>query len=148
MLTLKIENLNELRSAFASAPARVAPLLKAATIEAGKVIQRTEVKEAPHKTGGLQRSVRLTYFNIGVEIFPTAKYAPYIVTGTRPHEILPRRVKALRFRGSDGQYHYAKRVLHTGTKPNDFVARTIGLATRPVNQIFDNALKKIIEAIQ
>lgn len=147
MLTLKIENLDSLRSAFASAPVKVAPILQKATLEAGKVIRNTEVKQAPHATGNLQRSIKLNFFPIGVEIYPTANYASLVVSGTRPHEILPRRAKALRFRGKDGAWHYAKRVMHTGTKPNDFVGRTIELSTQPVNKLFNEALNQITKLI-
>ena len=148
MLTLKIDNLESLRDAFIKAPAKIAPILQKATIEAGKVLQRTEVLQAPHKTGGLQRSIKMVYKPISVEIYPSIDYAMWIVSGTRPHVIFPSRAKALRFKGKDGQIHYAKRVMHTGTQPNDFVGRTVDIATVPVNKIFNNALLEVAKIIQ
>lgn len=145
MLTLKIDNLDKLREFFTKAPAKIAPSLQKATIEAGKQIQRIEVMEAPHDTGTLQRSIKMTYRPIMVEIEPIAGYAGYVVTGTRPHLIYPTRAKALRFMGKDGKYHYAKIVKHTGTRANDFVGRTVVLAQKPVNDLFQKALEDALK---
>jgi len=147
MLKIRIENLDRLREAFSRVPAKIAPELQRATLEAGKVIRNTEVVEAPHKTGTLQRSIKLNYRPIAVEIYPTVEYAKYLITGTRAHEIYPTRAKALRFVGRDGQIHFAKKVMHTGTQPNNFVGRTVDIATEPVNKIFQGALKNIIDIL-
>lgn len=147
MVTLKIENLDRLRSAFMQAPAKVAPALTKAVIEAGKVLTRNEVMQMPHKTGALQRSVRMDYHPIGVTIYPIMSYAGYIVTGTRPHIIEARRARALRFVGRDGKIHFAKRVMHTGTVANDYVTRTVAVSSKQISVIFDNALKGILKDI-
>lgn len=147
MLTLKIENLETMRNAFAQAPVRIAPILQKAVVEAGKQTRNIEVKEAPHKTGTLQRSIKLNFFPIGFELYPTVNYAGYVVSGTQPHIIVPVRAKALRFKGRDGQYHYAKKVHHTGTKANPFVERTVDIATAPVNKVFNQALQEITKLL-
>ena len=62
-----------------------------------------------------------------MEIGATAPYAVFVHQGTRPHEILPVRAQALRFRvgGIHGQWIFRRRVWHPGTKPNPFVKRTV-----------------------
>ncbi|WP_329173335.1 hypothetical protein [Streptomyces sp. NBC_01477] len=48
----------------------------------------------------------------------------YVLDGTRPHVIRPRRARALRFQ-SGGSTVFAKVVYHPGTRPNNFLARSL-----------------------
>jgi hypothetical protein len=48
----------------------------------------------------------------------------YVIYGTRPHIIRPRRARALRFRVG-GRTVYAAYVHHPGTRPNDFLGRAL-----------------------
>lgn len=48
----------------------------------------------------------------------------YVIYGTRPHVIRPRRAHALRFEVG-GRAVYAAYVHHPGTRPNDFLARAL-----------------------
>lgn len=48
----------------------------------------------------------------------------YVLDGTRPHLIRPRRAKALRF-DIRGRVVYAAYVRHPGTRPNDFLGRAL-----------------------
>jgi hypothetical protein len=48
----------------------------------------------------------------------------FVLDGTRPHVIRPRRAKALRF-DMGGRTVFAKRVNHPGTKPNNFMAEAL-----------------------
>ncbi|MGA5497698.1 hypothetical protein ACPCSP_25375 [Streptomyces cinereoruber] len=48
----------------------------------------------------------------------------YVLDGTRPHIIRPRRKKALRFEVR-GREVFAAYVRHPGTKPNDFLGRAL-----------------------
>lgn len=155
MLTLKVENLDKLRNAFAKMPAKVAPALQRATLGAGKALQKREVSEAPHKTGTLQRSIRLSYKPIMIELEPMIDYAKYLVGGTGiygqgsgQYLIYPTRARALRFRGKDGQIHFAKVVKSNGIPPNDFVGRTIVGGTKEVNDLFDKALDEILSDLK
>lgn len=50
----------------------------------------------------------------------------FVLKGTRPHLIRPRRAKALRF-DVGGTTVFAKLVHHPGTRPNDFMARALRL---------------------
>jgi hypothetical protein len=48
----------------------------------------------------------------------------YVIYGTRPHIIRPRRARALRFEVG-GRVVYAAYVQHPGTRANDFLARAL-----------------------
>ncbi|WP_405759431.1 hypothetical protein OG234_13145 [Streptomyces sp. NBC_01420] len=50
----------------------------------------------------------------------------FVLDGTRPHVIVPRRAKALRFTVG-GDVVFARRVRHPGTRPNDFLGRALRL---------------------
>lgn len=54
----------------------------------------------------------------------TAPYALHVEYGTLPHEIFPRRKKALRWpaRGGRDGWAFAKRVMHPGTSPQPYMA--------------------------
>jgi len=55
--------------------------------------------------------------------------APFVLNGTRAHEIVPRTKKVLRFKiGST--VVYTKRVHHPGTKPNNFLWKAMITASR------------------
>ncbi|MFI2434626.1 hypothetical protein [Streptomyces sp. NPDC018693] len=48
----------------------------------------------------------------------------FVLDGTRPHIIRPRRAKALRF-DAGGQVVFAAYARHPGTRPNNFMARAL-----------------------
>jgi HK97 gp10 family phage protein len=78
-------------------------------------------QEAPEITGALKSSIvvekmgELTYI-----VGPTIDYSIYVEYGTKPHLILPRYARALRFETEDGIV-FAKKVYHPGSAPNPFV---------------------------
>ena len=78
-----------------------------------------------------------------MEIGATSPYAVFVHQGTRPHEILPVRAQALRFRvgGLHGPFIFAKRVWHPGTKPNPFVKRTVDKLIRFIRVEFLDRMK-------
>lgn len=57
-------------------------------------------------------------------------YAEYVIKGTRPHEIVPRRAKVLAFEGSGGEMVFTKRARHPGTPPNNFAHDALVIAMR------------------
>lgn len=85
----------------------------------------TAIRQAtPVRTGRLAGSwVASTgrgQFTIGTGV----EYAPYVEFGSEPHEIYPRRARALRFEAG-GEVVYARRVMHPGTRPRRFVRDVI-----------------------
>ena len=85
--------------------------------------QAIMVIQAPHRTGDLARSITVTKEGEAYVIAPTVPYAVYVERGTRPHEIVARHARALHFvwRGSPV---FFRRVMHPGTQPNPFIARS------------------------
>ena len=84
-------------------------------------IIRTLDRTEPVRDGDLHRSrfdeEITTRTGPGVRVGYTAAHARYLVDGTRPHEIRPRRKKALAF-NVRGRRVVTSRVRHPGTKPN------------------------------
>ena len=54
-----------------------------------------------------------------------APHADFVIFPTKPHVIVPKRAKRLRFVNSSGQVVFAKKVNHPGTKGNDVPSRVL-----------------------
>lgn len=86
-------------------------------------------REAPYDQGRLRRSIR-----VDTRIYPTfglvtgywdegvAPHGIFVLAGTKPHEIRPKNKKALSWPLMAFDYP-VKRVMHPGTKPDDFLGR-------------------------
>lgn len=82
---------------------------------------------APHtKTGETMRSLNARIMGPdGVEFYDRAPQALFLEEGTRPHEIVPRRARALRWYGPDGAPIFARRVSHPGTAATYWLSRAL-----------------------
>ena len=95
----------------------------------GKAVARVL---APHRSYELRNSIDANVDKRGPEgseghLEATAQQASWMKDGTRPHPIMPKRKKFLRFQGPGGVV-FAKRVNHPGTKPHDFWDRAVAAA--------------------
>lgn len=98
--------------------------------------------EAPKRDWTLHDSIKSRTTPKGFSVFATAPHTPFVVLGTKPHEIRPVHAKALRFfpsatgliehagggplrmlQAAALQPVFAKKVMHPGTKPNPFFKR-------------------------
>lgn len=78
-------------------------------------------KLAPVRTGNLRRSIHLGRVSQTEAVtIASARYATAVELGTRPHVIVPRKRKTLRFKSGSGVV-FAKRVQHPGTRPQPFM---------------------------
>jgi len=78
------------------------------------------------RTGAADRSIdfhaqpeqlaALVGFDVGV-----ATHGLMLNDGTKPHTIIPKRKKALRWVGAGGRFAFAKKVRHPGTKAMQFI---------------------------
>lgn len=110
---------------------------EAAVRKVAEIAQRSIASAAP--PGRTAAAVTLKVANQGFETEATVRaggLAPLLVFGTVPHLILPRKRKALAWRGAN---HPAGDVNHPGSAPNDFVARGIREALGEVEE----ALKEV-----
>ncbi len=125
-----------------------------------KVVQATPVGD----TGVLRRGwdKRLS---LGVpfrsEVFNPVPYGEIVEKGSKPHEIRPRRKKALAFipgggpgrttwaeRLGSGETVFARRVRHPGTRPQRFVQRTMWFIRRKdIDRLFFRIIDRIITAL-
>ena len=107
-----------------------------------ELAERTEEimrEKAPERTGRLKQSIRKIVKPSRAVIGPTVPYAIYVEYGTRPHEILPVRAKALRFE-VDGKVVFAARVHHPGTRPQPFIRETAEQIRDEVPEVFHDIL--------
>ena len=95
------------------------------------------------KPGRLRDSIRSEDATTGMGVTITfstgVPYARYVIDGTKAHDI---EVKAARwlYWQSQGVDHFAKKVRHPGTEPNDFPER----ALRPLEDVIKNRLAQIM----
>lgn len=78
-----------------------------------------------------------------VRISNAKKYASAIDGGARPHVIVPKRGKFLRFRGRGGNMVFARRVNHPGNRPYKFLYR----ATNAAGRVMERNLSQRLSAI-
>lgn len=101
------------------------------------------------RTGNLrssiQRGQKSTWAHFVKAGGSKARYALFVESGTRPHAIVARRAKMLRFE-QGGRVVFRKRVFHPGTKPARFMqsARNVAavMATQYVEIGLNSAIKR------
>jgi len=105
--------------------------------------QAIMVAEAPERTGTLRRSITIMKEGDAYVITPLVSYAVYVERGTRPHEIVARRARALRFvwRGS---VVFFRRVLHPGTRPDPFISRTRDRVSNIATEMMAAAFREVL----
>lgn len=82
-VTVRIENIGEIRSAFQKAPVKTTRALNNAIRISALEIERSSKINSPVDTGYLRASHRSTFRTLYGEVMPTAKYAIYVHEGTR-----------------------------------------------------------------
>ncbi|MBI4119244.1 MAG: HK97 gp10 family phage protein [Parcubacteria group bacterium] len=156
---VKIENLPELRRAFRDYPKIAEPILQKAIIATQFIFQKHTLKDnpVPWRTGNLLQSFRFKFGRLQARWFPTAKYAPFVEFGTRPHAIFPRRALALAweqggsrgyktassgrryYRSKAGNMVFAAHVNHPGTKARPFMGKIVKNSQNDVTKLFKQA---------
>ncbi|GAB6066019.1 hypothetical protein JCM9492_11110 [Aquifex pyrophilus] len=92
------------------------------------------------RRSGFLRSSVVAFDN---KVVAGAEYAPFVEFGTRPHVILPRRKRALRFI-KDGKEIFAKRVNHPGSKPYPFMFADMERRKKEVAREFLRAFGEVL----
>jgi len=124
--------------------------------EVAEFALETMKREAPMRTGRLQRSIVKLYGGPqSFRITPMAPYAKFVERGTAPHEIWPVKGKALRWFAPVGRVApglgmgkaavFAKHVFHPGTPANPFVARTREIVQNVILEMVRAGLREAIE---
>jgi hypothetical protein len=144
LVSVKIENLEELRRAFKESP-QIAERWIQKALDASMIeLRNARAGNVPIRTGGLIHSFKLISGRLWARLWPDIPYAIYVHEGTRPHVILPLRKRALYWPGAA---HPVRSVQHPGSKPNRFLERMGQSAQKKINKHFEVALQKISEEI-
>lgn len=96
----------------------------------GQILLAASRMRAPvGKTGKLRNGLTVDVGAGSVTLNSDQEYTRWVVTGTRPHTILPRNARVLAFEGSGGMV-FTKRARHPGTAPDKFAHDALVLAMR------------------
>jgi HK97 gp10 family phage protein len=144
---IEIKNLDRIQENFTKAPKIMTPILQKGITEAGAEIVRTEVEEAPHDTGNLQRSVQFRMSGMTGIIQPLADYAGAVQFGTKPHMPPANALRGWAMRHNMNAFLVARAISRKGTKANPFITRTVKGVSSEVNKIFQAALKQMTKAL-
>ncbi|MFC8466008.1 hypothetical protein [Streptomyces sp. NPDC057250] len=88
-------------------------------------VARIAEVEAPGSIGaGIEWDVESGRSGLEGVVVSTHEASRFVLDGTRPHLIRPRRKKALRFQAGGGVV-FAKLVRHPGTKANNYLLRAL-----------------------
>lgn len=155
--------MNELRMALRNYPKISEPILQKAIEATNAVFAKHTIKNdpVPWRTGNLLQSFRFVTARLQARWFPTARYAPFVEHGTRPHMIFPKNAKVLAwqkggvgkyvtsasgksyYKSSKGVMVFAANVRHPGTKAKPFMKRILQKSTPDVNRLFVQSLNLI-----
>ena len=150
-ISIKIENLDQLKRAFEKSPA-------IATREFGQAIEKTAFKiegDAKRKApvnkqsggGNLRQSIssRMTG-KASAEIVSKAKYSAYVDQGTRPHIISVVNKKVLANRRT-GQI-FGRMVRHPGTRAQPYFSDAVQSGESYLNNSLQAALQNVLNSIR
>lgn len=103
--------------------AHASQAMQRAFVEEGLLIEGEAKRRAPVDEGRLRSDIHMEIRPGQVSVISgsTVDYAIHVHEGTKPHEIVPKRGKVLRFKAKDGRVVYAPRVRHPGAKPRPYL---------------------------
>ena len=91
-----------------------------------KISATSARRRVPRKTGELARSIDWRISGLGVEVFADTPYAFYVEQGTRPHRIVARNTRVLRWVPKNQSTPvYRPSVRHPGAKPKPFLRKAV-----------------------
>jgi len=99
-------------------------------------------KIAPVRTGYLRASAYIVERRRGYIMRVDAPYAAAVEFGSRPHVIMPRRARALRFY-IGGREVFARYVRHPGTRATYVVRRSLEFAFRQLRNIVRQVMRYV-----
>jgi hypothetical protein len=141
----EIKNLDKLVENFRRSPEMVGRILQKAVSEATLEVFKTARRGVvPWATGTLARTFNFRIEALKGRVFPTRAYAIFVHEGSRPHDIVATKKKALWW---EGAAHPVKRVHHPGYRGNRFLPRMLEMSKKAVDNRFELAGKKIAEGL-
>lgn len=103
------------------------------------------------RTGALERSIEVDFNNGGTEgvVYldtAVARYGPFVHEGTKPHLILPRNRKVLRW-SVNGRFIFSKKARHPGTKKDQFLYKALYRKREDIKNIFLQHTNSALEEV-
>lgn len=121
-----ITNLGELKRAHRELIRNTEISIQKALDDAWDEVQKhvSSTSRFVHRTGAVKSGMRRKFIRLKsgarLEISNRVRHATFLERGTRPHPIVAKRGRALRFMVG-GQVFFRRRVFHPGTKPTFFL---------------------------
>jgi hypothetical protein len=142
-LFIRFEGLTEVAGTLRKLPAG---LEKSTILKMSQVAYDQAQKGAARhsKTGALFQSLYNRAIPTGREVGHDPARAPHAIfvqLGTKPHVIMPRNKKALRW-ASGGKFFFAGKVNHPGYRGDAYMIEAASAAVRQFSSIIDAALKE------
>ena len=155
MFDVRIEGEDDLRRAWSAALRHVSDGIRAGVqkgVDEGAAEARTR-HAYTDRTGNLTgktsgRVITSTHGGAEGEIVADAPYASFVEEGTKPHEIVPRRGQWLAWEAAQGDWHFARRVNHPGSKPYPFMGLAYLKCERVVLREVDIGVAKAERALE
>jgi hypothetical protein len=148
-IQIKIDGLEEMKSALNKAPELVVNESSKAINKSILTIQSNASKEAPaNKEIGqgvrLKGSFRTQMISkLSGMVYSISSYALFVHDGTKPHIIRVKNKKVLA-NARSGQF-FGEIVHHPGTKPNQFFWRAIERSKDSIESFFQSALDNVLK---
>jgi len=162
MVSIKIQS-NDIGKYLKSIGPEMEKNLQKALVRNTLAVEADSVRQAPADTGTLRKSISSVINTGRAFVSPSfganvLNYAKYVIFGTRPHTIYPRRGKAIPLKKVGGRVTFmkrgdsvaknnkifAKKVRHPGTKPNDFFERAVERTKLFVSRNWEAAINKTL----
>ena len=146
MISVKINNLQSLVTAFKNAPDSLITELKNSAAESLQLLQRQaqSVHRFRSRSGNLISSIKTEQQELNGRVFVDegqASYARFVIKGTKPHDIIAHG-RALYFNGI-----FRRKVHNPGTAGDPFMDTAADSERDKVNDIFNrnaiNSLRKV-----
>lgn len=137
LVTITVDELADIKGRITKAQKGIIKIATEELRDYGRILRAKLQEEAPKREGVLASTVRMNTRqantkSVHLEMTVGNKLRPEVVVktilfGSKPHVILPKKYKFLKFVAKDGNLVYAKRVNHPGTAPNNFLERSLEL---------------------
>ena len=150
-ISIRIENLDQLKATFLKVPTIAAPLFGNAVEKIAFKIEAEAKRNAPvnkgYGGGNLRQSIQARKSGkMSAVIESKAKYSAYVDQGTRPHIIRVRNKKVLANRRT-GRI-FGRVVKHPGTRPTKYFSNAVESGERFINIELKSALEIVLNTIK
>lgn len=144
-ITAQVAGIDAVRGRLAEIKRASPQALAATAVQVEDIITEAAGKHSKHsRTGMLVRSIFKKRdgddWLIGHDL-QVAPHARWVIQGARPHLILPRRKKVLRW-AAGGEFVFAKRVRHPGYRGDDYLTAAAAQAPKLFKQNLDRLMPR------